>query len=126
MPAASDAALRRFRTALAFAAALAVLGTAGLAGCADFSKRDIDRQAGPFSKNNRIVRGQAPPKTPLPLPEDLPSPPPGPASTPIRTSSPTCLATAGLIPGDERGDVTIVAERTTGRIVSAKRFSSTS
>ena len=80
MPAASDAAPRRFRTALAFAAALAVLGTAGLAGCADFSKQDIDRQAGPFSKNNESFEVKRPPKTPPPPPEDLPSPPPGPCA----------------------------------------------
>ena len=123
MPAASDAAPRRFRTALAFAAALAVLGTAGLAGCADFNKGH--RPAGrAVLEEQRIVRGQAAAEDPPPCPEDLPSPPPGPCVDPDPNVITTCLAsTAGLIPGDERGDVTIVAERTTGRIVSAKRFS---
>lgn len=128
MPAAPDAdavaAPRRFRTALALTAALAVLTTAGLAGCADFSKQDTDRQAGPFSSNNESFEVKRPPKTPPPPPEGLPSPPPGPCVDPDPNVITTCLAsTAGLMPGDERGEVTIVAERTTGRIISARRFS---
>ncbi|MFT3900528.1 MAG: PQQ-dependent sugar dehydrogenase [Gordonia sp. (in: high G+C Gram-positive bacteria)] len=115
---------RRFRTALALGAAAAVLATAGLSGCADFSKQDNERKAGPFSRYNESFEVKKPPKTPPPPPQGLPTPPPGPCVDPDPNVITTCLAsTAAVTPGDERGDVTVVAERTTGRIIQAKRFS---
>lgn len=115
---------RRFRSALALSAALAVLATGALGGCADFSKQDSERNAGPFSKNNESFEVKRPPKTPPPPPQGLPSPPPGPCVDPDPNVITTCLeSTAGLLPGDADGTSTIVAERTTGRIITAKRFS---
>ncbi|MFT4200866.1 PQQ-dependent sugar dehydrogenase [Gordonia sp. (in: high G+C Gram-positive bacteria)] len=131
MPAVPDAVAarpprrpRRFRTALAVGAVVAVASTAVLSGCADFSKQDSERKAGPFSKYNESFEVKRPPKTPPPPPEGLPTPPPGPCVDPDPNVITTCLAsTAAVTPGDERGDVTVVAERTTGKIIQAKRFS---
>ncbi len=131
MPAVTDADAarpgrrpRRFRTVAALGAAVAVLATAGLSGCADFSKQDSDRNAGPFSKNNESFEIKRPPKTPPPPAQGLPTPPPGPCVDPDPNVITTCLqSTAGLMPGDDRGDVTVVAERTTGQIIAARRFS---
>ncbi|QKT07792.1 PQQ-dependent sugar dehydrogenase [Gordonia sp. X0973] len=131
MPVAPDAAAarptrrpRRFRTSVALAAVLAVLTTVGLSGCADFSKQDGERNAGPFSKNNESFEITRPPKTPPPPPPNLPSPPPGPCVDPDPNVITTCLAsTSAVTPGDDQGNVTVVAERTTGKIIQAKRFS---
>ncbi|GAB10696.1 hypothetical protein GOARA_061_01360 [Gordonia araii NBRC 100433] len=114
---------RRFRTVLAFCAA-AALAAATVSGCADFSKQDNDRNAGPFSKNNESFEIKRPPRTPPPPPPGLPSPPPGPCVDPDPNVITTCLdSTAAVTPADASGSFTVVAERTTGKIIRAQRFS---
>ncbi|GED98384.1 PQQ-dependent sugar dehydrogenase [Gordonia crocea] len=112
------------RAGLALGAVVAVLLTVGLSGCADFSKEDAERNAGPFSKNNESFEVKRPPKTPPRPRPGLPSPPPGPCVDPDPNVITTCLqSTASLLPGDATGESTIVAERSTGKIISARRFS---
>lgn len=94
-----------------------------LTGC-NFSAQDEAANAGAFSSNNESmqIESQPPPRsTPQPQP---PQPPPtGPCVDPDPAVIATCLAsTGGLIPGDDTGDSTIVAERTTGRIIASKRY----
>ncbi|MGC4960179.1 PQQ-dependent sugar dehydrogenase [Gordonia sp. DT101] len=103
----------------AIVAILAVLAT--ISGCADFSAQDREKDAGTFSANNESQqKKQTPPPTPAepPIP-----PPPGPCVDPDPAVIATCLAsTAGVMPGDDKGDVTVVAERTTGKIITTKRY----
>ncbi|WP_237421636.1 PQQ-dependent sugar dehydrogenase [Gordonia sp. SID5947] len=92
-----------------------------ISGCADFSAQDREKDAGAFSANNESQqKKQTPPPTPAepPIP-----PPPGPCVDPDPAVIATCLAsTAGIMPGDDKGDVTVVAERTTGKIITTKRY----
>lgn len=101
-----------------------VVSVAILAGACDFSAQDRDRAAGPFTPNNESVAVQsAPPPQSTPPEQTEPPPPPGPCVDPDPSVIATCLAsTGGLMPGDEQGNTTVVAERTTGKIISSKRY----
>ena len=94
-----------------------------LGGCADFTQQDRDSDAGAFSANNEsmAIKKQPPPQeSPT---ETQPPPPPGPCVDPDPAVIATCLAsTGGVMPGDDKGDVTVVAERTTGRLITTKRY----
>ncbi|WP_040509018.1 PQQ-dependent sugar dehydrogenase [Gordonia soli] len=94
-----------------------------LAGCADFTEQDRAKDAGTFSANNESMAiRQTPPPRSAPT-ETQPPPPPGPCVDPDPAVIATCLAsTGGVRAGDDKGDVTTVAERTTGRIVTTKRY----
>ncbi|WP_439029415.1 PQQ-dependent sugar dehydrogenase [Gordonia terrae] len=96
--------------------------TIAVGGCADFSAQDREREAGAFSPNNR-PSGQPEPTPPPATPRETQPPPTGPCVDPDPAVIATCLAsTGGLMPGDEQGEVTVVAERTTGRILTTKRY----
>ncbi len=105
-------------TAVSIVAVVAALG-----GCADFTQQDHDKDAGAFSANNEsmAIKKQPPPQeSPA---ETQPPPPPGPCVDPDPMVIATCLAsTGGVMPADEKGDVTVVAERTTGKIITTKRY----
>ncbi|MCT1353615.1 MULTISPECIES: PQQ-dependent sugar dehydrogenase [Gordonia] len=91
-------------------------------GCADFSAQDNQREAGAFSPNNR-PSGQPEPTPPPETPRETQPPPTGPCVDPDPAVIATCLAsTGGVMPGDEQGEVTVVAERTTGKIITTKRY----
>lgn len=93
-----------------------------IAGCADFSDQDREREAGAFSTQNTEVQVEQP-APPPPTTDTVAPPPPGPCNDPDPLVITTCLAsTGGVQPGDPQGESTIVAERTTGRILTAKRF----
>ncbi|WP_124711609.1 PQQ-dependent sugar dehydrogenase [Gordonia insulae] len=101
------------------AAVLAVLVV--LNGCADFTDQDRAKDAGAFSANNESAAKKEQPR-PSPTEPPVP-PPPGPCVDPDPAVIATCLAsTAAVMPGDDQGDVTVVAERTTGRILTTKRY----
>ncbi len=92
-----------------------------LTGCADFSAQDRAKDAGQFSNNDMSFAQREQPR-PSPT-EPLVPPPPGPCVDPDPAVIATCLqSTAGVMPGDDRGDVTVVAERTTGKIITTKRY----
>lgn len=100
---------------------LAVIALA-VGGCANFTEQDRQREAGAFSPNNR-PSGQAEPTPPPETPRDTQPPPTGPCVDPDPAVIATCLAsTGGVMPGDEQGEVTVVAERTTGKIITTKRY----
>lgn len=100
---------------------LAVIALA-LGGCANFTEQDRQREAGAFSPNNR-PSGQAEPTPPPETPRETQPPPTGPCVDPDPAVIATCLAsTGGVMPGDEQGEVTVVAERTTGKIITTKRY----
>ncbi|QMU23290.1 PQQ-dependent sugar dehydrogenase [Gordonia rubripertincta] len=102
-------------------AVLAVIALA-VGGCANFTEQDRQREAGAFSPNNR-PSGQAEPTPPPETPRDTQPPPSGPCVDPDPAVIATCLAsTGGVMPGDEQGEVTVVAERTTGKIITTKRY----
>lgn len=103
---------------------LGILGlVVALAGC-DFSQQDRDQAAGQFSENDENFN--LPSTPPQSTPQEGPSPsppPPGPCVDPDPAVIATCLAsTGGLRAGDDQGEVTIVAERTTGKIITTKRY----
>ncbi|RPA62248.1 glucose dehydrogenase [Gordonia oryzae] len=102
---------------------LAVLLT--IAACADFSQQDRDQAAGPFSPNNEPfgVQSTQPPQSVPENPGQESPPPPGPCVDPDPAVIATCLAsTGGVRAGDDEGAVTVVAERTTGKIITTKRY----
>ncbi|MGX7693693.1 PQQ-dependent sugar dehydrogenase [Gordonia polyisoprenivorans] len=103
---------------------LAVMLT--VAACADFSQQDRDQAAGPFSPNNESfeVQSTQPPQSSTPEnPGQESPPPPGPCVDPDPAVIATCLAsTGGVRAGDDEGAVTVVAERTTGKIITTKRY----
>lgn len=93
-----------------------------VAGCADFSDQDREREAGAFSSVDTEVQVSRP-QPPPPSSDTVAPPPPGPCNDPDPLVITTCLAsTGGVRAGDPQGEVTIVAERTTGRVLTAKRF----
>lgn len=96
------------------------LAIGALAGCADFGPQDRDRAAGPFTSNDVTY---APQSESPPPPELTPGPEPtGPCADPDPAVIITCLpSTAGVMPGDQQGESAVVAVRTTGQIVTAKR-----
>ncbi|MGC5246887.1 PQQ-dependent sugar dehydrogenase [Gordonia sp. DT219] len=102
----------------------AIILTLSVAGCADFSQQDREQAAGQFSANNESFQIQStPPQSTPQNPTSAPPPPPGPCVDPDPAVIATCLAsTGGLRAGDDEGAVTIVAERTTGKIVTTKRY----
>ncbi|MEO9327384.1 PQQ-dependent sugar dehydrogenase [Gordonia sp. B21] len=100
---------------------LAVI-TLALGGCANFTDQDRQREAGAFSPNSR-PSGQEEPTPPPATPRETQPPPSGPCIDPDPAVIATCLAsTGGLMPGDDQGEVTVVAERTTGKIITTKRY----
>ncbi|MDY6807405.1 MAG: PQQ-dependent sugar dehydrogenase [Actinomycetota bacterium] len=102
----------------AAALGLLVLGTSG---CADFTEQDRAKDAGAWSANNESPAQQQQPR-PSPTEPPVP-PPPGPCVDPDPAVIATCLqSTAAVVPGDDQGEVTVVAERTTGKIVTTKRY----
>ncbi|MDS1116655.1 PQQ-dependent sugar dehydrogenase [Gordonia westfalica] len=102
-------------------AILAVIALA-VGGCANFTEQDRQREAGAFSPNNR-PSGQPEPTPPPETPRDTQPPPTGPCVDPDPAVIATCLAsTGGVMPGDDQGEVTVVAERTTGKIITTKRY----
>ncbi|MFT4126744.1 MAG: PQQ-dependent sugar dehydrogenase [Gordonia sp. (in: high G+C Gram-positive bacteria)] len=114
---------RRSRRAVAILFTVCVI-VAAVTGCADFSRQDSEREAGPFSENTetfRIPSTTPPPESPESTePEE---PPTGPCIDPDPAVIATCLAsTGGLRPGDDLGEITVVAERSTGKIVTTKRY----
>ena len=108
--------LARAGTIVAIISVLIAVG-----GCADFTDQDRAKDAGAFSANNE---SGAKKEQPRPSPTEPPAPPPpGPCVDPDPAVIATCLAsTASVMPGDEQGDVTVVAERTTGKIITTKRY----
>lgn len=109
----------RWATVLAVTSALMIV----LAGCANFSAQDRDRAAGPFSADNQSPRMQQTPSPPSAPTENQAPPPPGPCVDPDPQVIATCLAsTGGLMPGDDQAQTTVVAERTTGKLISSKRY----
>lgn len=110
------AGLGRWRVVVTGAAVVAL----AVSGCADFSAQDEQRAAGPFSSNdNTFTPKSEPPPTSTP-PQ---SPPSGPCIDPDPAVIATCLeSTAGIAPGDESGQSTVVAERTTGKIITQQRY----
>lgn len=92
-----------------------------VSGCADFTDQDRAKDAGAFSANNESAAKK---EQPRPSPTEPPAPPPpGPCVDPYPAVIATCLAsTAAVLPGDDQGDVTVVAERTTGKIITTKRY----
>ncbi|NMO01364.1 glucose dehydrogenase [Gordonia sp. TBRC 11910] len=105
-------------------ALLTVLVAALLAAtaCTDFSVQDRQAQAGQFSSEPPMVPVRT--STTPPSTETESPPPPGPCVDPDPNVITTCLASTGdLVPGDADGAVTVVAERTTGKIITAKRYS---
>ncbi|MFW0791921.1 PQQ-dependent sugar dehydrogenase [Gordonia sp. CPCC 205333] len=110
---------RGYRIAL-FSVVVAALLVA--TGCTDFSEQDKQSRAGTFSSEPKLV--PAPASTPPPQVETESPPPPGPCVDPDPNVITTCLASTGdLAPGDIQGNSTVVAERTTGKIITAKRYS---
>lgn len=108
----------RWRVLVTLLTAVVVL----VGGCADFSAQDNQREAGAFSPNNR-PSGQPEPTPPPETPRETQPPPTGPCVDPDPAVIATCLAsTGGVMPGDEQGEVTVVAERTTGKIITTKRY----
>ncbi|PWD44425.1 glucose dehydrogenase [Gordonia paraffinivorans] len=100
---------------------LAVI-TLAVGGCANFTEQDRQREAGAFTPNSR-PSGQAEPTPPPATPRETQPPPSGPCVDPDPAVIATCLAsTGGLMPGDDQGEVTVVAERTTGKIITTKRY----
>ena len=101
-----------------------MLAAVVLTGCADFSAQDRDRAAGDFSANNDSPQKQQQTPTPEPsTPENQGPPPTGPCVDPDPQVIATCLAsTGGLMPGDDQATTTVVAERTTGKLITAKRY----
>lgn len=101
---------------------LLVVVTVTLTGCADFTAEDRQREAGAFSPNNR-PSGEPEPTPPPASPRETQPPPTGPCVDPDPAVIATCLAsTGGVMAGDEQGEVTVVAERTTGKIITTKRY----
>ncbi|MEE3852660.1 PQQ-dependent sugar dehydrogenase [Gordonia sp. LSe1-13] len=90
-------------------------------GCADFTEQDRAQDAGAWSANNESPARQ---EQPRPSPTEPPAPPPpGPCVDPDPAVIATCLQSTGsVMPGDDRGEVTVVAERTTGKIITTKRY----
>ncbi|GAB20771.1 hypothetical protein GOEFS_132_00020 [Gordonia effusa NBRC 100432] len=91
-------------------------------GCTNFTEQDKQAQAGAFSSEPK----GAPQTTTVPpqSTETESPPPPGPCVDPDPNVITTCLASTGdLVPGDAQGATTVVAERTTGKIITAKRYS---
>lgn len=101
-----------------------MLLVATLAGCADFSGQDRDRSAGQFSANNESLQQKQQTPTPAPSTPENPGPPPtGPCVDPDPQVIATCLAsTGGVMAGDDQATTTVVAERTTGKLITAKRY----
>lgn len=97
--------------------------TLTLAGCADFSQQDHEKDAGAFSSHDEQFALQStPPSAEQSVPDTGP-PPTGPCVDPDPSVIATCLAsTGGVRAGDDQGAVTIVAERTTGKIIQTKRY----
>ncbi|WLP90130.1 PQQ-dependent sugar dehydrogenase [Gordonia sp. NB41Y] len=101
-----------------------VVALAFTAGC-DFSQQDQDRAAGQFSANDEsiAVPQSQPPQSRPGGTESQEPPPPGPCVDPDPAVIATCLAsTGGVRAGDDQGESTIVAERTTGKIITTKRY----
>lgn len=108
----------------ALLAATFVLVATALTGCADFSSQDRDQAAGQFSANNDSFEQKQKTPSPEPSAPQNPGPPPtGPCVDPDPQVIATCLAsTGGLMPGDDQATTTVVAERTTGKLITAKRY----
>ncbi len=114
-----DAARRCRVIALALAATSLVLTASG---CADFGDEDRARSAGEFSPNSQtpVIATPAPPSSPSINPDQ--PPPTGPCVDPDPAVIATCLgATSAVAAGDAEGESTVVAERTTGQIISTRR-----
>ncbi|MGK9272174.1 PQQ-dependent sugar dehydrogenase [Williamsia muralis] len=91
-------------------------------GCADgFAEQDRNRDAGQFSTNpNPPMQQQE--QTPSSPPPTDPGAPTGPCPDPDPTVIATCLdTTSGVLPGNADATATVVAQRTTGKIVRTKR-----
>lgn len=91
-------------------------------GCADgFAEQDRNRDAGQFSTNpNPPLQQQE--QTPSSPPPTDPGAPTGPCPDPDPTVIATCLdTTSGVLPGNADATATVVAQRTTGKIVRTKR-----
>ncbi|WP_161897102.1 PQQ-dependent sugar dehydrogenase [Gordonia spumicola] len=105
----------------AAAVAVAVVTTAGVAGCASFQDQEKTAADGTFSDVPTYVY-QVPSTTPQNPADDGPVAT-GPCVDPNPAVIATCLdSTAGLRPADEQGVTTYVAERTTGKIILSKRY----
>lgn len=118
----SPGASRRRSTRIGtIAATMAIV--VGMTGCANFSDQDRSSKAGQFSANEDSMAQKAP-QPPRQSPTDtLVPPPPGPCVDPDPAVIATCLESTGSVtPGDDRGDVTVVAERTTGKVITTKRY----
>lgn len=109
------------RARLGAAAAIVALATS-LSGCVNFTAQDQAKDAGTFSANNESLAQKKQPPTSTPTPPPGP-PPSGPCVDPDPAVIATCLeSTAGVAAGDDKGDVTMVAERTTGKLITTKRY----
>lgn len=94
-----------------------------LTACTNFSEQDRQADAGKFTTVPPVTAQRTTPPQQTPQTEQSP-PPPGPCVDPNPAVITTCLESTGdLMPGDADGAVTVVAERTTGKIISAKRYS---
>ncbi|GAA2067494.1 PQQ-dependent sugar dehydrogenase [Williamsia deligens] len=103
------------------AAVVGVVAVTALGGCADFGAQDRARSAGPFSSETLAPVAPSPTDPSQPPTSDGP-PPSGPCVDPDPAVIATCLdATSAVMVGDAQGESTIVAERTTGRIVLTAR-----
>ncbi|SIS07356.1 PQQ-dependent sugar dehydrogenase [Williamsia sterculiae] len=99
-----------------------LLAAALVGGCADFGDADRSESAGPFSANTQAPPMSTPQPTPTQPQQPEGPPPTGPCVDPDPAVIATCLdATTGVLPGDADGTSTVVAERTTGKIIQASR-----
>ncbi|MGV9710431.1 PQQ-dependent sugar dehydrogenase [Gordonia sp. NPDC003424] len=104
------------------AAVAAITLTLAASGCADFTAQDQAKDAGSFSANNESLARKQQPPTSTPTPPAGP-PPSGPCVDPDPAVIATCLeSTAAVAAADDKGDVTVVAERTTGKLITTKRY----
>ncbi|MFT4042247.1 MAG: PQQ-dependent sugar dehydrogenase [Gordonia sp. (in: high G+C Gram-positive bacteria)] len=88
----------------------------------DFTAQDRTQDAGRFSANDQSMAPRESPRTTTPT-ETPQTPPTGPCVDPDPAVIATCLAsTSAVAPGDDDGDLTVVAERTTGRLITTKRY----
>ncbi|MFW0792665.1 PQQ-dependent sugar dehydrogenase [Gordonia sp. CPCC 205515] len=93
-----------------------------LSGCVNFTDQDQTKDAGTFSANNESIAQKKQPPTSTPTPPPGP-PPSGPCVDPDPAVIATCLeSTGGVTAADDKGDVTMVAERTTGKLITTKRY----
>ncbi|WP_299570845.1 PQQ-dependent sugar dehydrogenase [uncultured Williamsia sp.] len=109
---------RRVRVTVAAVGAVVLMLSAG---CADFGAQDRERAAGPFSSETLTPVAPSPTEPSQPPTSDGP-PPSGPCVDPDPAVIATCLdATSSVMVGDAQGESTMVAERTTGKIILTAR-----